>query len=152
MGAIPSSSSMPATLPNGPSAWPNGEVTGAFNACGPATALTMQQMLAGIAEGVHADPKIAWAPHAFPEGRTRVSAWGDMPGVVSRRGQYPGLSPPRHSPRPLAEGLTYRPLAAHGRRHTLAWFSHPASGNVQAKLRAGLRPEREAELLAKLKA
>ena len=48
--------------------------------------------------------------------------------------------------RALAKGLTFRPLAATA-RDTLEWFkSQPAER--QAKLKAGLSPEREAEVLA----
>ena len=48
--------------------------------------------------------------------------------------------------RALAKGLTFRPLAETA-RDTLAWFkSQPAER--QAKLKAGLSPEREIEVLA----
>jgi 2'-hydroxyisoflavone reductase len=51
---------------------------GVFNACGPASPLTMRQMLGGIAEGVHAaDPKLVWAPTSFLKAN-KVSAWRDM--------------------------------------------------------------------------
>jgi 2'-hydroxyisoflavone reductase len=52
--------------------------------------------------------------------------------------------------RAIAAGLTYRPLplTAHD---TLAWFRTLPSER-QSKVRAGLTPEREAELLAKLRA
>ncbi|MFI4950921.1 MAG: NAD-dependent epimerase/dehydratase family protein, partial [Caulobacterales bacterium] len=36
--------------------------TGTFNATGPAKTLTMRQMLAGVAAGVHASPKLSWVP------------------------------------------------------------------------------------------
>ena len=50
----------------------------------------------------------------------------------------------------LAAGLTFRPLSATA-SDTLAWFkSQPPER--QAKLKAGLSPEREASLLAAWKA
>src|SRR5471032_3104745 len=52
--------------------------TGVFNASGPALPIMMQQMLAGIAQGVQADPKIVWAPTPFLKANN-VSAWRDMP-------------------------------------------------------------------------
>jgi 2'-hydroxyisoflavone reductase len=52
--------------------------------------------------------------------------------------------------RAIAEGLTYRPLPLTA-ADTLARF-RTLSAERQAKMRAGLSPEREAELLAKLKA
>ena len=52
--------------------------------------------------------------------------------------------------RALAAGLTFR-LLEETARETLAWFrTQPAER--QAKLGAGLTPEREAEVLAALKA
>ena len=52
--------------------------------------------------------------------------------------------------RAITAGLTYRPRPLTA-ADTLAWFlTLPAER--QAKLRAGVTPEREAELLAKLRA
>ena len=121
---------------------------GVFNACGPATPLTMQQMLAGIAEGVHADPRITWAPTPFLR-ENKVSAWGDMPVWFPGEGNTLGFHR-RDIRRALAEGLTYRPLPLTA-ADTLAWF-RTLPAERQAKMRAGLRAEREAELLTKLKA
>jgi 2'-hydroxyisoflavone reductase len=52
--------------------------------------------------------------------------------------------------RARAAGLTYRPLPLTA-ADTLAWF-RTLPAERQAKLRAGVAPEREAELLAKLRA
>lgn len=52
--------------------------------------------------------------------------------------------------RALAQGLTFRPLSSTA-VDTLAWF-RTLPAERQAKLRAGLTPEREAELLAQWKA
>jgi hypothetical protein len=38
----------------------------------------MHQMLLEIAQNVHVDPKIVWAPTSFPKAN-KVSAWRDMP-------------------------------------------------------------------------
>jgi 2'-hydroxyisoflavone reductase len=46
----------------------------------------------------------------------------------------------------LAKGLTFRPLADTA-RDTLAWFKSQ-SAERQAKLKAGLTPERETKVLA----
>ena len=48
--------------------------------------------------------------------------------------------------RALAKGLTFRPLAETS-RDTLVWF-RSLPQERQSKLRAGLTPEREAEVLA----
>jgi 2'-hydroxyisoflavone reductase len=122
-------------------------VTGVFNASGPASPITMQQMLAGIAEGAHVDPKLVWAPTAFLKAN-KVSAWRDMPVWIPSQDETFGFHR-RDISRAIAEGLTYRPLPLTA-ADTLAWFlTLPAER--QAKLRAGTTPEREAELVTKLR-
>jgi 2'-hydroxyisoflavone reductase len=121
--------------------------TGVFNATGPASPLTMHQMLAGIAEGIKVDPKLVWAPTDFLKANN-VSAWRDMPVWIPGQGRTFGFHR-RDFSRAIAEGLTYRPLPLTA-ADTLAWF-RTLSSERQSKLRAGLTSEREDELLAKLK-
>jgi nucleoside-diphosphate-sugar epimerase len=121
---------------------------GVFNAIGPAQPITMQQMLLGIGEGIQVDPKIVWAPTDFLRAN-KVSAWADMPVWIPGQGETFGFHR-RDIRRAGAAGLTYRylPLTA---VDTLAW-RRTLPSERQAKLRAGLTPEREAELLGKLRA
>ena len=121
---------------------------GVFNAGGPALPITMQQMLAGIAQGVDVDPRIVWAPTPFLK-ENKVSAWADMPVWIPGQSETFGFHR-RDVRRAIAEGLTYRPLPLTA-ADTLAWFRTRPSER-QAKLRAGLTPEREADLLAKWRA
>jgi len=120
---------------------------GTFNASCPAGPLTMQQMLADIAQGIHADPKIVWAPTPFLKAN-KVSAWRDMPVWIPGQGETFGFHR-RDTSRALAEGFTCRPLSLTAADTLASFRTLPAER--QAKLRAGLAPEREAELLAKLK-
>jgi 2'-hydroxyisoflavone reductase len=123
-------------------------VTGVFNALGPASPITMQQMLAEIARGIHADPKIVWAPTSFLKAN-KVSPWRDMPVWIPGQDETFGFHR-RDISRAITAGLTYRPLSLSA-ADTLAWFiTQPAER--QTKLRAGMTPEREAELLTKLRA
>jgi 2'-hydroxyisoflavone reductase len=119
---------------------------GTFNATG--KPIPMRQMLAGVAEGVRVKPDLVWAPTAFLEAE-KVNAWSDMPVWVPNQGETAGFHH-RSIARALAAGLTYRPLPLTA-AETLAWFKAQPPER-QAKLRSGLKPEREAELLAKLKA
>ena len=121
---------------------------GTFNATGPAHALTMKAMLRGIAEGVHSDAHLTWAPTAFLDAN-KVNAWSDMPVWVPGQGDTAGFAR-RSIARALAAGLTFRPLPVTA-ADTLTWFKAQPPER-QSKLRAGLTPDREAELLAKLKA
>jgi 2'-hydroxyisoflavone reductase len=122
--------------------------TGVFNATGPASPITMQQMLAGIAQGIKVDPKLVWAPADVLKANN-VSAWSDMPVWFPGQGRTFGFHR-RDLSRAAAEGLTWRPLSITA-ADTLAWFRTLPSER-QGKLRAGLAAEREAELLAKLRA
>jgi 2'-hydroxyisoflavone reductase len=121
---------------------------GVFNACGPASAITMRQMLAAIAEGIHADPKLVWAPTSFLKAN-KVSAWRDMPVWIPGDGETFGFHR-RDIGRAIAASLTFRPLPLTA-ADALAWFRTLPSER-QSKLRAGLTPERESDLLAKLRA
>jgi 2'-hydroxyisoflavone reductase len=122
--------------------------TGMFNAGGPASPITMQQMLAGIAQGIEVDPELAWAPVDLLKANN-VFAWSDMPVWVPGQGRTLGFHR-RDLSRAAAKGLTWRPLTLTA-ADTLAWFRTLPSER-QGKLRAGLKPEREAELLSKLRA
>ena len=122
--------------------------TGVFNATGPASPITMQQMLAAIAQGIEVDPKLVWATADILKANN-VSAWSDMPVWMPAQGRTLGFHR-RDFSRATTEGLTYRPLPLTA-ADTLAWFRTLPSER-QGKLRAGLASEREAEVLAKLKA
>jgi 2'-hydroxyisoflavone reductase len=121
--------------------------TGVFNASGPAPPISMHQMLVEIAQGVHVDPRIVWAPTPFLKAN-KVSAWRDMPVWMPGQDETFGFHR-RAISRAIAEGLTYRPLPLTA-ADALAWF-RTLSSERQSKLRAGLAQERESELLAKLK-
>jgi 2'-hydroxyisoflavone reductase len=107
----------------------------------------MRRFLDGVAAGVGAKPTYAWAPDAFLDAN-HVSAWTDMPVWVPGTGETAGFHR-RANARAIHAGLTFRPLGATA-ADALAWF-RAQPPERQAKMRAGLTPEREAELLAKLK-
>ena len=120
---------------------------GVFNATGPAHSLTTKAMLTTIGEAVHSNAHLNWAPAAFLDAQ-QVNAWSDMPVWVPGQGDTAGFAR-RNIDHAHAAGLTYRPLPFTA-ADTLAWFkSQPPER--QAKLKAGLTPEREAEVLAALK-
>jgi 2'-hydroxyisoflavone reductase len=118
---------------------------GVFNATGPAHELTMGAMLAGVATAVGSSAKFVWVPERFLEANN-VSAWSDLPVWVPGHGDTAGFAR-RDIRKAIAAGLTFRPLATTA-ADTLTWFKTQPDAR-QAKLRAGLAPDREAELLAK---
>ena len=123
-------------------------VFGVFNATGPARGMTMRAMLAGVGAAVKSDASLTWVPADWLDAH-KVSAWGDMPVWVPGSGDTAGFAR-RDIRKALAAGLTYRPLKLTA-ADTLAWFQTQPPDR-QAKLRAGLAPDREASLLAAWKA
>jgi len=115
--------------------------TGTYNATGPAKPLGLGGMLDGIKRALNANAKFTWVSADFLK-QQKVEAWSDMPVWT---GEESGMARTSIS-RALTKGLTFRPLADTA-RDTLAWFqSQPP--DRQAKMKAGLSPEREAEVLA----
>jgi 2'-hydroxyisoflavone reductase len=117
--------------------------TGIYNATGPARELGIGDMLDGIKTALNSNATFAWADAEFLK-QEKVEAWSDMPVWA---GDELGMSRTKIS-RALAKGLTFRPLGETA-RDTLAWFK-AQKPERQAKIRAGLTPEREAQVLAAL--
>src|SRR5438105_14999938 len=117
--------------------------TGIYNATGPAKELGIGGMLDGIKTALSSNAAFAWADAEFLK-QQKVEAWSDMPVWA---GDELGLSRANIS-HALAKGLTFRPLGETA-RDTLAWFK-AQKPERQAKLRAGLTPEREAKVLIAL--
>jgi 2'-hydroxyisoflavone reductase len=115
--------------------------TGIYNATGPAKPLAIGEMLDQIKGSLNSDAKFTWLPAEFLQ-QQKVEAWSDMPVWA---GDELGLARTKIK-RALGKGLTFRPLAE-TTRDTLAWFKSLPQDR-QAKLRAGVTPEREAEVLA----
>src|ERR1700676_885870 len=115
--------------------------TGIYNATGPAKPLGIGEMLDQIKGALDSKAKFTWATADFLKAQ-KIEAWSDMPVWT---GDESGMARTSIS-RALAKGLTFRPLADTA-RDTLAWFKSQ-SQDRQSHLKAGLTPEREAEVLA----
>ena len=115
--------------------------TGIYNATGPSKPLGIGKLFDEIKGALNSNAEFTWVPANFLA-QQKVEAWSDMPVWA---GDELGLARTKID-RALAKGLTFRPLAETA-RDTLTWFrSQPH--DRQSKLRAGLTPEREAEVLA----
>nr|WP_225412643.1 SDR family oxidoreductase [Stigmatella hybrida] len=117
---------------------------GVFNATGPLETLSMRGLLEACRQANGGNATFTWADTAFLEAQ-KVSPWSDMPVWVPRATEMGGISRVSHA-RARARGLEFRPLEGTV-RDTLAWF-RTLPPERQAKLRAGLSPEREREVLA----
>ncbi len=122
--------------------------TGIYNATGPSPAISMGDMLETIKKAENSNAQLTWVDTDFLAAQ-KVEPWSDMPVWVPPRGDMLGFSSISIK-KALDKGLTFRPLADTA-RDALAWFkSQPAER--QAKLKAGLSPDREKEVLAAWKA
>ncbi|MGC4045401.1 MAG: NAD-dependent epimerase/dehydratase family protein [Armatimonas sp.] len=120
---------------------------GTYNAIGPARTQTFRETLEGVQKGAKTRSRLIWVPTSVLD-KEKVSAWGDMPLWIPGDGEMAGFHR-RSTKRAFAKGLTCRSITD-TTIATLAWFdSLPA--DQQAKIQGGLKPEREAEILASLK-
>jgi 2'-hydroxyisoflavone reductase len=117
---------------------------GTFNATGPAHPLTIAEMLYGIKAVTTAGAQFTWVPASFLE-EHKVAPWVDMPVWIPPTGEYTGFASISIK-RALDAGLTFRSLA--DTAETTLAFHQGRPEERQSKLRAGLAPEREKEVLA----
>jgi len=122
-------------------------VPGTFNAVGPARTLTMGEMLDACGEAAGGDARLTWVPAAFLE-KAGVAPWSDMP-VWVPAGPDAGFAQMSNA-RAVAAGLRFRPTVETA-KDTLAWW-RTLPEERRAKLKAGLSPEREREVLARWRA
>ncbi len=118
--------------------------TGTYNATGPGAKLTIGQMLDGIKQATKSDARFTWANAEFLLAQ-KVYAWSNMPVWIPGQGETAGFASVNNQ-RALGKGLTFRSVLD-TTQATLAWFKKQ-SAERQAKLRAGITAEREAEVLA----
>jgi 2'-hydroxyisoflavone reductase len=127
-------------------------LTGAFNLCNPPRSVTMGSLLETSKRVTGADTKFTWATPEFLEAQGLIGkdllAPSGFPLWTPTKSAYwamPLISPARA----VGKGLKFRTLEA-TIRDTLAWqATRPVENQT---LRTGLKPEQEAEALAKLRA
>lgn len=115
---------------------------GAFNAVGPKSKLTMGRMLDEMKQTTKSNAKFTWVDSDFLASqkiRDEMPIWTSPNGPEAAYDQM-------NIQKAVHHGLTFRPLAE-TTRATLEWF-RKQTAERQAKMRAGLTPEREAEVLA----
>jgi len=114
--------------------------TGIYNATGPAKTFSIGGMLDGIEAALKSNAKFTWVNEEFLTAQ-KVQPWSDMPVWT---GKDDAVARTNIS-RALSKGLTFRPLDITA-RDTLAWFKS-LPPDRQSHPKAGLSPEREAEVL-----
>jgi len=122
------------------------ETMGVFNATGPAKHFTMREMLDGIQAAIHTEAKIVNVTAEFLAAQDPpVRGWSDLPVWLPSFGPTAGFLQ-RSTARALSKGLTFRPFAETV-TETLAFYN-AQTPERQASLRTGIKPEREAAVLA----
>lgn len=114
---------------------------GTYNATGPDYPLTMAELLAESRRVSGSETTVTWVPDDFLE-EQRVGEWVELPLWIPDK-EGPGVGDVNCA-RAIAAGLTFRPLAETVSA-TLDWL---ATRPADYAWKAGLTPEREAEVLA----
>ena len=117
------------------------DVSGVFNATGPEYGLTIGTLLETCKQVSSSDANFKWAPVEFLN-QNHVSPWSDMPAWLPDSGESAGFARVDTS-KAINAGLTFIPLV-NTIRETLKWAS---SRPAEHEWLAGLKPEREKELL-----
>jgi 2'-hydroxyisoflavone reductase len=118
--------------------------TGIYNAVGFKEKLLMSQMLEQTKEATKGDAQFTWVNVDFLL-EQKIHPWYDMPVWVAPKGPEGGFSNLSNK-RALAKGITFRPVSDTAAA-TLEWFRKQPEAR-QARLRAGISAEREAQILA----
>lgn len=121
-------------------------IAGKYNICNPPGAVTMGDLLETAKRIARADTRFVWAPAEF---LTQHEALADLPSWSPTTGELAGAALVS-SARAVAKGLRFRTLET-TIRDTLAWH-RTRPKDQQEKLRAGLTPVRETQLLKALRA
>jgi 2'-hydroxyisoflavone reductase len=123
-------------------------ISGRYNLCNPPGAVTMGNLLETSKRLSKSDTRFVWADTKFLEAH-KLTESGELPIWAPPAGETAGAALVS-SARAVAKGLRFRDLEVTV-QDTLAWHDQRPAEQKQ-KLRAGLTPEREAELLGKWRA
>ena len=118
-------------------------IDGAYNLCNPPRAVTIGDLLSTAKRIAKADTNFKWADSAFLEQQKLLDS-GEIPIWSPPTGDTAGAALISSS-RAVAQGLRFRSLETTV-ADTLTWHAQRPEAQRQ-KLRAGLTPERETELL-----
>lgn len=115
---------------------------GAFNATGPKSRLSLGRMLTDMKKTTNSDARFTWVDDDFLKAQKIID---EFPIWTSTRGSEISYLTTNIN-KALKHGLTFRSLSD-TTRATLEWF-RKQTPERQIKMRAGIKPQREAEVLA----
>jgi 2'-hydroxyisoflavone reductase len=117
---------------------------GVYNGTGPASPMSIAEMLYGIRATTPAEVSFTWVDAEFLK-QHEVEEWVHMPVWVPPTGEYAGFAS-WSIDRAKGAGLTFRPLATTTSDTVAYWESLPEER--RSKPRAGLDPAKEKAVLA----
>jgi len=120
------------------------DVGGGYNAVGPKARLSIAEMLYGIKSVTTSEAQLTFVPADFLQAQG-VRPWSEMPAWFPPTGPMAGFGYFSRE-KAIGKGLTFRPLAETAKA-TLDWFKTLPTER-QAKLGAGIAPEKEKTVLA----
>jgi len=118
---------------------------GAYHGCGPDHPADMAELVYTCKGVTGSDATFTWIDDMEFLAEHEVRAWQEAPLWADPNGELAGVNTYSNA-RSIAAGLTTRPLADTVRDTLVYWHSLPE--DRRATLRAGISPEREAEVLA----
>jgi len=118
-------------------------VVGVYNAVQPGGSLTAGRVVQTSKEVSGSDAKFTWVPTEFLE-EQKVQPWGELPAWIPHKDDYAGFGQVS-SKKAYAKGLKNRELKV-TIKDTLDWWKEQPE--ERQKLRAGIKPDREKEVLA----
>jgi len=117
---------------------------GVYNGVGPASPMSIAEMLYGIRATTGGELSFTWVDAGFLK-QHEVEEWGEMTVWVPPVGEYAGFSSSSIA-RAKKAGLSFRPLATTAVDTLAYWSSLPE--DRRAKPQAGLDPDKERAVLA----
>jgi 2'-hydroxyisoflavone reductase len=122
---------------------------GVMNALGPERLVTMKEVLDACNAAAGNKATLTWVDEKFLE-KQEVAPWAEMPLWIPAEGDYIGIGRMSNA-RAIKAGLTFRPIAETA-RDTLSWLE-TLPDDKRSKVRSsGIKPEKEARVLAAWKA
>ncbi len=118
---------------------------GTFNALGPATRQTMQQVLDACNQAAGNKATITWVDGKFLTDHA-VSGWSELPMWIDNTGDDAGFGTMANA-RALAKGLEFRPVLATA-KDTLAWLATLPDDERAKAASSGIKPDKEQQVLA----
>jgi 2'-hydroxyisoflavone reductase len=124
-------------------------ITGTYNAIGPAEPTTMKQVVDACNQAGGNKATVTWVDAKFLDTQ-EVHGWSDLPLWIDPTGDMAGFGTLQNR-RAVGKGLTFRPIAETA-KDTLAWLATVPEAERPKLASTGISKDRESKVLAAWKA